>query len=43
MWVALQDELLAHGKPPWVPSTPPPEPPTLRTDASHHGEERAVP
>ena len=42
MWVALQDELLAHGKPPWVP-TPPPEPPTLRTEASHNGEERAVP
>ena len=43
MWVALQDELLAHGQPPWVPCPPPPEPPTLRAETTHHGEERAYP
>ena len=41
MWVALQDERLDHGQPPWVPCPPLPEPPTLRAEATHHGEERA--
>ena len=35
VWVALQDELLANGQPPWVPCPPPPEPPTLRAEATN--------
>lgn len=41
MWVALQDELLAHGQPPWVPRPSEQEPLTLRAEAAYNGAERA--